>query len=325
MAPLDDIMTDSVKKDIPETIMKPCKLDGKTYMYPIDIAPNLMVFNKTMLDKAGLTSMLPLNKTDRLWTTDEYFALLKAIKEKVPGLAAPTGIWAKSSGGDQGTRALISNMGGVETVASDLSKYTINDPADAKALQSIVDGVKSGLFVKGGEALASNDVIDMYLGEKIASSPLYNKTLMASSQSKKKQAFEEVYVPYPTSSASAKPKLEAYIGGFGVFDNKDANKISAAKKLVNFICNDPDTSKETVMATGSFSVKSSVTGLYNDTESKYCESMIKYLGTYYNQISGFSEMRTYYFPMLQNVLLGKQTPQEGLNDFVTKANATIKK
>lgn len=325
MAPLDDMFTDEFKKDVPKAITDACKLDDHYYMYPINTAPNMMVFNKTMLDKAGLTNMLPLNKPDRLWTNDEYYALLKAIKEKVPGLAAPSAIYAKSSAGDQGTRPYIANMGGGETVAPDLSKYTLNSAGNAKALQWIVDSVKSGLTLKGGEALASNDMIDMFLQEKIAVSILYNPVLKASSQKKKTSNFEEVYVPYPTPSASQKPQLEAFVGGIGIFDNKDKDKVEAAKKLVDFIANDKETFKENLKATGGFSVKSSVTGLYDDAEAKYCESMIKYLGTYYNAVPGFAEMRTHYFPMLQQVLLGQTTPQKGLDDFVTKANATLTK
>ncbi|EPR10495.1 ABC transporter substrate-binding protein [Ruminiclostridium papyrosolvens] len=325
MAELDDLFSDSLKSDVSTKILDACKLDNKYYMYPINTAPNMMAFNKTMLDKAGLTNMLPLNKEDRLWTVSEFEALLKAIKEKIPTLTAPTAIFAKSSAGDQGTRAWISNMGGVSTIAPDLSKYTINDPKDVAALQWIVDSVNSGLILKGGEALASNDVVDMYLGEKIACVPLYNKTLLASSAAKKTSNFEEVFIPYPTPDASVKPQFEAYIGGFGVFNNNDVKKVEAAKKLVDFIANDQDTAKETLKQTGSFSVRSSITGLYDDAESKYCESMIKYLGTYYNQVQGFAEMRTYYFPVLQNILLGTQTPKAGLDDFVKKANETLVK
>lgn len=325
MAPLDDMFTDDFKKDVPEAITNSCKLDGHYYMYPINTAPNMMVFNKTMLDKAGLTNMLPLNKPDRLWTNDEYYALLKAIKEKVPGIAAPSAVYAKSSAGDQGTRPYIANMGGGEIVSKDLSKYTFNSAGNAAALQWLADSVKSGLTLKGGEALASNDMIDMFLAQKIAVSILYNPVLKASSQSKKSSAFEEVYVPYPTPSLSQKPFLEAFIGGIGVFDNKDKNKVAAAKKLADFIANDPAMFKQNLVSTGGFSVRSSVTGLYNDAEAKYAEGMIKYLGTYYNAVPGFAEMRTYYFPMLQQVLLGQTTPQKGLDDFVNKANATLTK
>lgn len=325
MAPLDDLFTDDLKKDVTGSILDACKLDGKYYMYPINTAPNMMVFNKTMLDKAGLTSMLPLNKPDRLWTNDEYYALLKAIKEKVPGLAAPSAVYAKSSAGDQGTRPYIANMGGGEIISKDLTKYNFNSAGNAQALQWIVDSTKSGLTLKGGEALTSSDMIDMFLGEKIAVSILYNQVLKGTSQSKKATPFEEVYVPYPTPSASQKPFLEAFVGGIGVFDNGDKDKIAAAKKLVDFIANDKDTFKQNLVSTGGFSVRSSVTGLYDNAEAKYAESMIKYLGTYYNQVPGFAEMRTHYFPMLQQVLLGQTTPQKGLDDFVTKANATLSK
>lgn len=325
MVPLDDMFTDAFKKDVTKAITDACKLNDHYYMYPINTAPNMMVFNKTMLDKAGLTSMLPLNKTDRLWTNDEYFALLKAIKEKVPGIAAPSAIYAKSSAGDQGTRPYIANMGGGKIIADDLSKYVLNSPENVKALETIVDSVKSGLTLKGGEALTSNDMIDMFLSQKISVSLLYNQVLKASSQAKKNAPFEEVYVPYPTPSASQKPILEAFIGGIGVFDNKDQNKIDAAKKLVDFIANDPESFKENIKSTGAFSVRDSVKGLYDDSEAKYAEGMLKYLGTYYNAVPGFAEMRTHYFPTLQQVLLGQTTAQKGLDDFVNKANATLTK
>lgn len=325
MAPLDDMFTDEFKKDVPKAITDSCKLNDHYYMYPINTAPNMMVFNKTMLDKAGLTKMLPLDRPDRMWTNDEYYALLKAIKEKIPGLAAPSAVYAKSSAGDQGTRPYIANMGGGTIIAEDLSKYTLNSAGNAAALQWLVDSVKSGLTLKGGEALASNDMIDMFLQEKIAVSILYNPVLKASSQKKKTSNFEEVYVPYPTPSLSQKPFLEAFIGGIGIFDNKDPRKVEAAKKLADFIANDKDTFRQNLVSTGAFSVRSSVTGLYNDAEAKYSESMIKYLGTYYNAVPGFAEMRTYYFPMLQQVLLGQTTPQKGLDEFVNKANATLTK
>jgi multiple sugar transport system substrate-binding protein len=323
MAPLDNMFTDEFKKDVPAAILDASKLDGKYYMYPINTAPNMMVFNKTMLDKAGLTSMLPLSKPDRLWTNDEYYALLKAIKEKVPGLAAPSAVYAKSSAGDQGTRPYIANMGGGEIISKDLSKYNLNSVGNAAALQWIVDSTKTGLTLKGGEALTSADMIDMFLAEKTAVSILYNQVLKGTSQVKKASPFEEVYVPYPTPTLNQKPFLEAFVGGIGVFDNKDKAKVEAAKKLADFIANDKDTFKKNLISTGGFSVRTSVSGLYDNAEAKYAESMVKYLGTYYNQVPGFAEMRTHYFPMLQQVLLGQTTPQKGLDDFVTKANATL--
>jgi multiple sugar transport system substrate-binding protein len=322
MAPLDDMFTDSFKKDVPAAILDSTKLDGHYYMYPLNTAPFMMSFNKTMLDKAGIANMLPLDKPDRLWTTDEMTALLKAIKEKVPGVS-PMTVFSKSSGGDQATRALISNIYGGETVSKDLKKYTLDSAEAVKGLEWVANGVKEGYIAKGAEALTSNDAMDMYLQGKSASTIIYSTVLKKTNASKKVGNFEEVLVPFPTPSTSVKPQLEAFVGGIGIFDNKNPEKVAAAKKLVDFIANDPDTFKNNLKATGGLSVRQSVTGLYDDKEVKYAEGMIKYVGTYYNAVPGFTEMRTYWFPTLQKVLLGNTTAKEGLADFVKKANETL--
>jgi multiple sugar transport system substrate-binding protein len=324
MAPLDSMFTKAFLKDVPKKITDACKVNGKYYMYPINTAPFMMSFNKTLLDKYGLTKLLPLNRPDRSWTTDEFFSLLRQIKAKVPGLAAPMAIYCKASGGDQGTRPLIANMGGSQIISADLSQYLLNRGQNPAALQKIVNAVKEGIILKGAEALTSNDVIDMYLQQKIACTPLYSVVLKKTSAVKKSSNFEEVFVAYPTSNLKQKPFLEAFVGGIGVFDNGDAAKIDAAKKLTDFIVNDKSVAKANLISTGGFSVRTSQKGLYADKESKFAESMVQYLGTYYNAVPGFAEMRTYYFPMLQQVLLGQVTPKKGLDDFVKKANVTLK-
>lgn len=325
MAPLDSLFTPAFKKDVQKKITDACAMNGKYYMYPFNTAPFMMSFNKTMLDKYGLTKLLPLNRPDRSWTTDEFFTMLRQIKAKIPGIAAPFAIYCKASGGDQGTRPLISNMGGSATITADLSQYTLNRGQNPEALQKLVNGVKEGTILKGAEALSSNDVIDMYLQQKIVGTPLYSVVLKATNASKKTSNFEEVFVAYPTASLKKKPSLEAFVGGLGVFDNGDKDKIEASKKFIDFICNDPSVAKANLAATGGLSVRNSWKGLSKDKETIFAESMVSYLGTYYNAVPGFAEMRTYYFPMLQQVLLGQVTPKKGLDEFVKKANVTLKK
>lgn len=323
LAPLDDMFTDSFTSDVNSTILDSCKLDDNYYMYPINTAPFMMAFNKTMLEEAGIANMLPLDNEDRLWTIDDMTALLKAIQEKIPNVS-PMTLFSKSSGGDQATRALISNIYDGKTISDDLSEYTLNSPEAVKALEWVVNGVNEGYIAKGAEALTSNDAMDMYLQGKSASTIIYSTVLMKTNSSKKIGDFEEVLVPFPTASASTEPELEAFIGGMAIFDNGDEAKVEAAKKLVDFIANDPETFKDNLIATGGLSVRNSVTGLYDNEEFKYAENMIKYIGTYYNAVPGFTEMRTYWFPTLQNVLLGNTTPKDGLDDFVEKANETLK-
>ena len=58
-------------------------------------------------------------------------------------------------------------------------------------------------------------------------------------------------------SDDGKPELEmAGPYGFGVFNNKDEAKIEAAKKFVQFVCDDQTVGVEAVKATGFFPVHS---------------------------------------------------------------------
>ena len=56
---------------------------------------------------------------------------------------------------------------------------------------------------------------------------------------------------------------------------------------------------------------------------KAAEAFGKYLAPYYNIVPGFAEMRTFWFPSLQEITL-KQTPiQEALDKLNENANSTL--
>ncbi|MGM9988557.1 MAG: ABC transporter substrate-binding protein [Bacillaceae bacterium] len=322
LAPLDDMLKGGDKTDIPNVILDASSLDGKLYMYPFNTTPNMMAFNKTLIEKLGLLDMLPLKNPDRSWTVDDYTKLLKAIKEKAPKDVTPVVVYSKTNQGDQATRALVSNLYGGKTISDDKSEYLMNSSEAVKAMEWIQTGIKDGYILKGGEAMTSGDAIDMYLQGKAASTIIYSPVLKKTSDAKKTTPFEDIFVPFPSPN---KPQLEAFIGGFGIFDKGDKAKVDAAKKFVDFVANDSEWGKKNLLSTGAFSVRQSITNLYNDEESKYAEQMVKYLGTYYNAVPGFAEMRTFWFPAIQSVTLGTKKPKEALDEFVKKSNELLKK
>lgn len=321
MAPVSDMDF----KDVPETIVNASSLDGQAYMYPINTAPFMLGVNKTMVEKAGLLDMLPLDDPERIWTIDEYTAFLRAMKAAMPEIA-PMGWYSMNQGGDQGTRAFVGHIYGSGVTNADLSAYTMNTPEGVKGLQWVMDGIKEGLVISGSEAYKSNDVIDLFLQEKVCVTPIYSIVLKTTNASKKVGTWEDILLPLPVPNDSAKPKLEAYIGGIGIFDNGDADKVAAAKVFVDFLANDPEWGMKNLVATGGLSVKSSVTNVYPDnTDAQFAEKMVKYLGTYYNAAPGFAEMRTFWFPEVQAATLGAKTAQEAMDSFVKKANETLVK
>jgi multiple sugar transport system substrate-binding protein len=123
----------------------------------------------------------------------------------------------------------------------------------------------------------------------------------------------------------SKPKLEPYLGGLAVFNNNNADKIAAAKKLVDFIANDPEYGKKNVIQTGGLSARTSITGLYNDSEYKYAELARDFITDPPTIADGYAEIRTFWFPELQRALLGTATGKEALDTFAAKANEAIAK
>ncbi|MDR6551091.1 extracellular solute-binding protein [Paenibacillus qinlingensis] len=323
LAPLNDIVTEDVKKDITPALWKQSMVGDQIYMYPINTAPFMMAVNKSVFEKIGALDLLPLSRPDRTWTVAEYEKALQAVKEKAPEII-PTGFFAKSTAGDQGTRAYIANLGVSRFLSEDNSKVAINTDNAAKALDWVVKATKDKLSVTGSASLAAADVNDLFLQGKLAFTLNYSAVLKAQNVPNKKVQFEDILLPFPTMDGS-KPKLEPYLGGMAVFNNGNADKITASKKLIDFIANDPEYAKKNLIQTGGLSVRTSVTGLYNDPEYKYAEIAREFITDAPTIADGYAEIRTFWFPELQRALTGGATGKEALDAFAAKANEAIAK
>jgi multiple sugar transport system substrate-binding protein len=322
MADLSDMFRAKDLKDFNPTILEACKYDGKIVQYPFNVANFMMAVNKTMFEQAGLANLLPLNKPDRLWTTEDFTKALKAIQQKRPDVA-PFIFYCKTNQGDQGTRTMAINLFGGEVMNPAMTEYALNKGGPVQFLDWVQQGVKEGWIPKGGEAMTSNDAIDAFLQGKAAFTILYSNVLRNTNASKKTVQFDEAFLPWPTP-AGVKPRLDTYIGTVGVFDNGNKDKVAAAKKFVDFMINDPAWGQKNLASTGGFSARASAKSPYADPEAVFAGTMVKYTGRYYNTVKGFVAMRTAWFPNLQAAMLGLKSSQEAMNAFVTSANATLK-
>lgn len=314
LLPLDDIVDKSTLLD---TAVTASSYENEIYLYPQGVAPFMMGFNKTLLDELELTDMLPMDKENRAWTVEEYEALLSALKDKKPDVS-PTVLFAKSQGGDQGPRAFISNLYGSWITNDEITEYTINDENGVKAMEWAKSAYDKGLLGQG-IALDGGASIEAFRSGLAASTILYSPGLYKPDAAA--DVFEPVLIPFPNNSGQ--PELEYLVAGPCVFDNEDEDRATAAKLFVDFMVNDSDWGMRSLKATGNFSAKEGVTGLYDDPELLYAETMSKFFGPYYNTIPGFSQMRAAWFPMVQGVLNGDMTPKEGLDSFVEEANKSI--
>ncbi len=312
LVPLDDVD----KSKLNEAAVKASSYKDKLYMYPQGVAPFLMGVNKDLTDKLGVTDLLPLNKQDRSWTVEEYEKFLKAVKQKDSSIT-PALFYTKSQAGDQGPRAFVANLYNSWITDDANSKYIINDANGVKGLEWVKKAYDEGLLGQG-VALEAKDALEAFKSGRAATTILFSPGIAASHAS----GFNYKFLPFPNNGGKA--KYDYLVAGPAIFDNGDADKAAAAKKFVDFMVNDKDWGKRTLLASGNFSAKKGETGLYDSEELKFAEGLTSQYGTYYNTIPGFAKMRPLWFNMVQGVLNGKTTPKEGLDKFVEDANKTIK-
>ena len=312
LVPLDDVD----KSKLSDAAVKASSYKDKLYLYPQGIAPFLMGVNKDLTDKLGVTDLLPLNKKDRSWTVEEYEKFLKAVKQKDSSIT-PALFYTKSQAGDQGPRAFVANLYNSWITDDANSKYTINDDNGVKGLEWVKKAYDEGLLGQG-VALEAKDALEAFKSGHAASTILFSPGIAASHAS----GFNYKFLPFPNNGGKA--KYDYLVAGPAIFDNGDKDKAAAAKKFVDFMVNDKDWGKRTLLASGNFSAKKGETGLYESEELKFAESLTGQYATYYNTIPGFAKMRPLWFNMVQGVLNGKTSPKEGLDKFVEDANKTIK-
>ena len=312
LVPLDDVD----KSKLTDAAVKASSYKDKLYMYPQGVAPFLMGVNKDLTDKLGVTDLLPLNKQDRSWTVEEYENFLKAVKQKDSSIT-PALFYTKSQAGDQGPRAFVANLYNSWITDDAISKYTINDANGVKGLEWVKKAYDDGLLGQG-VALEAKDALEAFKSGRAATTILFSPGIAASHAS----GFNYKFLPFPNNGGKA--KYDYLVAGPAIFDNGDADKAAAAKKFVDFMVNDKDWGKRTLLASGNFSAKKGETGLYDSEELKFAEGLTGQYAPYYNTIPGFAKMRPLWFNMVQGVLNGKTTPKEGLDKFVEDANKTIK-
>ncbi len=322
LADLGSLLTDEAKKDMPETVALASALNGKAYMMPLSVSPYLMAFNKELLEKAGVLSLLPYERSaDRSWTAEEYTALLTAMKEKLPEGVAPGVVYAKSSAGGAATRSLMVNLYGAEFVKEDYSGYAIGSKQGEDAFAWLNKSVQDGLLTVDAEKAAADTVKD-FIDGKAAHTLLYTVGLKNNYADGKKDGFTEILMPYPGQSG-AKPSLEYTLAGAAVFDNGDIKRIEAAKTFIDFLANDRQWSRILAVSTGGLSPRLSKDELRYDPEFAYAESLKPLFGRYLPLIEGYDVMQTYWFTALSAAAEKDAKTADILAAFVKNADQTV--
>ena len=311
--------------DIAEGISSVSQLDGTYYMYPLSVAAHCMAINYDVFEAAG--ALQYIDEETRTWTTDNFVKAMEAVRDAAAAgtvnVATPGIIYCGAQGGDQGTRALVNNLYSDYYVNEDGTSYLANSENNVKALKLLQDMVNNG-SMSANASFAAADELQAFANQTCAVSFCWNYSNYT--QYAEQTQFTPFAMAFP--SDDGKPELEmAGPYGFGVFNNKDEAKIEAAKKFVQFVCDDQTTGIEAVKTTGFFPVHADWGDVYAgdaDAETRAPFALMSdYLGRYYNLTGGWTEQRALWWPMLAEILTTGADVQTAADSFVEQANANI--
>lgn len=314
---MNDLFTDAFKADLTsESLLETCVgASGDYFMYPISSSPFYMGLNQEMLEAADALQYVNL-EGDRTWTTDNFVKMCEALRDagvcQTPGI-----VYCGSQGGDQGTRALVQNLYSSNGFVDADGKWAIDDGA-VKALE-LLQSMYNDKAIDAGFDMAAADELQQFQKESCAMTICFG-TSAEVSYAPIDGSYTQIAVPFPSDDGV--PSLEYLVNGFCVFDNKDAARADAAKRFIQFICDDAEWGPKSVVKSNAFPVRASFGDLYPGDEHKaMLASWSQYYGPYYNTKANFATMRGEWWNMLQRVFQGGDVTAEAAV-FNTNSNAT---
>lgn len=322
LAPIDDIIDDASKKDIPQSIWDNVTIGGNVYFYPFAHAPGTLAYNADLFKQAGLDKFIKGEHEIATWTLEEYETILKTLKEKLPSDVAPLGLYAKNNQADTWNIATL-RMYGTPYFGQD-GKLVANDEAGVKALTKLNEWRKLGYTNTGAESLSSNDVLALFQNQKLAisfTSSVLMSNIKSDMESGKIKKFDIRLANIP---GEKDPLSFTYILAGMVFNTGDEAKMAAAKKFVQFFSSNPELVKA---SKNSIPVRESVAAAVSSELPflKAYQENAKYIFNFSNNTPGYAELRNVLFPELQAVFTDAKDPKQALDSYVENGNRIIEK
>ena len=335
LADLSDMWDDADKQEVNEACRSVCfTADGKCYAYPFAMNVQCMAINYDAFVTAGADQYIDLES--RTWTTEQFTQAVKALRDKYGETVAA--VYCSGQNGDQGTRALITNLYGGTFTNDAHTAYTV----DSEPIQQALTLLRDTKGIEFDEAINGQEEATLFYHESLKMSfcwSLAQQTAETVDEPTEEGAEPVVHEAGKTvngqtiefmsfPSETGESRLEGDVWGFGVFDNGDQEKIDAAKLLIRYFADGQGTSAA-VKAAGCFPVRAAVDGANlsgiwsgSDVMQEYAK-LTDFFGSYPQLTPGWATARTEWWNLLQRIGNGGDVVIE-TETFVANANAAAR-
>ena len=274
-----------------ESVAATCtSANGEMYELPVCMITHCMAINRDVFEAAG--ALQYLNEETRTWNSvEDFFKAVQAVYDA--GYEYVGTVYCGGQGGDQGTRALITNIGGGTYANADHTAYTYASQENAEALAKLYaqDGITFD------PAIVASDEITQFVNGTFQMAFCWNISQEVNNADA--LGFDVLPMAFPSDST---PSLQGGIWGFGVFNNGSDAKIEAAKTFIKFMT-ESDEQYFKAVAASSFAP---CRDLANSAELNPLlpEYMLvaPMMGDYYQITTNWTNARTEWWNMLQRVM-----------------------
>ena len=304
---LKDLVPAGTYESVAATCTSP---NGEMYELPVCMITHCMAINRDVFAAAG--ALQYLNEETRTWNSvADFFKAVQAVYDA--GYETVGTIYCGGQGGDQGTRALITNIGGGTYANADHTAYTYASQQNAEALAKLYaqDGINFDT------AIVASDEITAFVNGTFQMAFCWN--ISQEVNNKDALTFDVLPMAFPSDST---PSLQGGIWGFGVFNNGDEAKIEAAKTFIKFMTESDEQYFKAVKASSFAPCRD----LANSAELNALlpEYMLvaPMMGDYYQITTNWTQARTEWWNMLQRVAATDGSVDAILAEMQTAQNAS---
>lgn len=310
--PLDDIITDGIRTDIPESNWTISQVGGKTYMMPFLSLQNIMSYNKDLFREVGLEAFISDKDEIQTWTLEEWEMILDTLAERLPVGKYPMMMYAENDQGDTHIMTLLRSHG--SDFFDEKGKFNLNTEAGIAALQWLKDGNDKGWFPPLCENLEIIDAMNLFSNGQLALCVSNNAFISAYPN------LDIGYVNFPSQSGDG--YATSFVKGFEVFDNGDEMKVTVGKDFVKFIYENEEWMD---YSAGGIPVSSRVTEKFKDqifmldAFQRNNKNVVDFTANNPN----WRGVRAAFFPHIQDLLRGDKTAAEVAAELDADCNAAI--
>ena len=283
---LKDLVPAGTYESVAATCTSP---NGEMYELPVCMITHCMAINRDVFEAAD--ALKYLNEETRTWNSvEDFFKAVQAVYDA--GNETVGTIYCGGQGGDQGTRALITNIGGGTYANAEHTAYTYASTENATALSKLYaqDGITFD------PAIVASDEITAFVNGTFQMAFCWNISQEVNNADA--LGFDVLPMAFPSDST---PSLQGGIWGFGVFNNGNEAKIEAAKTFIKFMTESDDQYFKAVKASTFAPCRDLAnSGDLNPLLPEYM-LVAPMMGDYYQITTNWTQARTEWWNMLQRV------------------------